>query len=520
MSRGNNSAPDSPPRFVSWAAVSSLPQAEKISLSDQLAANRSHAEKWGGVVVEELVVPGESRSIVLFEDAARRMPAYARLRELIDARAFDVLVYLDRSRLGRKASLSMAVVELCAEAGIACYETSAPPSTLDAAQGAIDNQLVGAIKSVMAQDEVTKFVRRSQSGRRGRVLGGKHAGNLPYGYRRHFHPDGTITVEQDAQQAEAVRLFYALYLERGLSVRAIARELEARGYITRFGHRTWTDGSLRSLLHNRWTYAGYTGYGHVARRRRNGRASSPDEPGEGVTWAKAEWEPIITEQIALRAEAEMMRRRQGVRSVGSPHRYSGMLVCDYCGGSIVAHGDSARISTGRANGYACRKRCTGAWIREPVITDALRAVIRDLSDDANLEALMVGVPTRHDELQAQLERDSAALDAVRAQRKALTLTYTRGTITLDEYEALMAELGEQADTLARAVGALAHELASNAAPQDRRAQLEALRDQGEAHLDIEDAAAANRWLRPRFRIYVAANAVAAVEVLSPPGLVS
>ena len=92
--------------------------------------NRSHAEKHGGQVVAELVVPGESRSIVLFEDAARKMQAYAELKRLVDARAFDVLVYLDRSRLGRKASLSMAVVELCNVAGIICYETENPPATV------------------------------------------------------------------------------------------------------------------------------------------------------------------------------------------------------------------------------------------------------------------------------------------------------------------------------------------------------------------------------------------------------
>src|SRR5690606_23048770 len=117
-------------RFVSWAAVSSLPQTKKVSLEDQLRTNREHIARYGGQLVAELVVPGKSRSIVLFEDACRRIEAYARLRELIDARAFDVLIYLDRSRLGRKASLSMAIVELCHEAGNATYETENPPVAL------------------------------------------------------------------------------------------------------------------------------------------------------------------------------------------------------------------------------------------------------------------------------------------------------------------------------------------------------------------------------------------------------
>ena len=65
-------------RWVSWAAVSSLPQAKKISNQQQLDINRQHAEKHGGEVVRELVVPGESRSIVLLETAAERIKASLR----------------------------------------------------------------------------------------------------------------------------------------------------------------------------------------------------------------------------------------------------------------------------------------------------------------------------------------------------------------------------------------------------------------------------------------------------------
>lgn len=169
-----------PTRWVSWAAVSTLPQAKKVSNEDQLRENRAHAAKHGGIVLEELVVPGESRSIVLLEDAAARIPAYARLRELIAAKAFDVLVYLDRSRLGRKAALSMAIIELCHDAGILAYETDNPPASLAAAATVgTDDMLIGAIKSVGAQSEIDKFKRRSAMGRKARAKAGATCGDLP-----------------------------------------------------------------------------------------------------------------------------------------------------------------------------------------------------------------------------------------------------------------------------------------------------------------------------------------------------
>lgn len=78
-------------RWVLWAAVSSLPQAKKISNENQLQPGREAAAKFDGSIVDELVVPGESRSIVLFEDACARIEAYAQLRQHISNADFDVL---------------------------------------------------------------------------------------------------------------------------------------------------------------------------------------------------------------------------------------------------------------------------------------------------------------------------------------------------------------------------------------------------------------------------------------------
>ena len=41
-------------RFISWSAVSSKPQAEKISLEEQQITNRRHIEQHDGILVAEL----------------------------------------------------------------------------------------------------------------------------------------------------------------------------------------------------------------------------------------------------------------------------------------------------------------------------------------------------------------------------------------------------------------------------------------------------------------------------------
>ena len=63
-----------------------------------------------GALIESLIVPGESRSIVRFDDACKQIEAYAKLEQHIQRKDFDVLGFLDRSRLGRTAALSMTVV--------------------------------------------------------------------------------------------------------------------------------------------------------------------------------------------------------------------------------------------------------------------------------------------------------------------------------------------------------------------------------------------------------------------------
>lgn len=71
-------------RFVLWAAVSSQPQVEKISLDDQITQGRQHAERHGGQIVAELGLA------MLTEPDARAANAWFR-------RHIRVWIYPDRT---------------------------------------------------------------------------------------------------------------------------------------------------------------------------------------------------------------------------------------------------------------------------------------------------------------------------------------------------------------------------------------------------------------------------------------
>ena len=78
-----------------WAAVSSRPQADesKESLPSQQAQGREFAAEKGGEVVRVYEVPGHTRDLIFYADAAEQMPAYAELRRDVEAGRLDVLWY-------------------------------------------------------------------------------------------------------------------------------------------------------------------------------------------------------------------------------------------------------------------------------------------------------------------------------------------------------------------------------------------------------------------------------------------
>ncbi len=248
-------------RFLIWAAVSTEEQAERYSLTEQTDLARQHVAKWGGEVVDVLTV-GESRSIILFEDACRRIPAYNQLKSHIERKSFDVLIVYDTTRLGRKRSLIMSILELCSEAGVTVYEIDNPPPTLDGTQ-TYERRILDALKSTSAQQEIDKLRERFAYGRQGRIKrGDMPSGRPPFGYKVVVALDGTTTrraVVVDDAAAEVVRGIIDAYLT-GRGLEAIAANLNSAGIQTPHG-KLWTHTLVGDVLRRIWRYAGYTELG-------------------------------------------------------------------------------------------------------------------------------------------------------------------------------------------------------------------------------------------------------------------
>lgn len=493
-----------PLRFVSWAAVSSLPQTKKVSLEDQLKTNREHIDRHGGQLVAELVVPGESRSIVLFEDACRRIEAYARLKELIDARAFDVLIYLDRSRLGRKASLSMAVVELCHEAGILTYETENPPLALSlGSTPRNDDMLIGAIKSVGAQQEIHKLQERHKMGMIGRIKRGEFPAAVPYGWRAVYHSDGTRHIEIDEDAAKVVRLiFLELYLHRGLGMPNIGEALNEMGYVTPQGG-TWSKDHVQGIFNRIWRYAGYSEV--------NVRGNRP------YTRAPGNWPPIISVEEAKTVLAEKERRRDARRSVSTTYLFSFCVYCVECGRRMVMATQRRRPHHNLQKSLRCpnyEQEHNHRQISEKRVRKAVREAIRFLETEENRRLVLEESGVNGIEhVEAQIATEQQRREELHKALLKADDAYVLGRMDEQRYQRQVERLGEQIRNIEQTLQTLQERLEQYRHESQRAERLDEIARIGLEMLEHEDVKVANAWLRRHFRIWVKDRQVFRIDYL-------
>lgn len=491
------------PRIVLLRAVSTDEQAEndKESLKYQDRLNREHAARWHGVIVDDLLIDGKSRNYILWDDACRELEAFAQLNELIERKAFDILMCMDITRLGRTAALVTTIAALCERSGIRIYETSAPPASIDGPIG-FDHRLLMLFKAGQSEHEVRKFAERASFGRQAQVKKGKHANRPPYGLKKAYRIKGDEVESYTVIDEEArpvIELFFDLYINHGLSQYQITREFNARKLLTPTG-RQWDVKLIRIFLVNRWTYAGYVTWGRFSKHP------------EKAYRIKAEWPAIISEEMVRAAEVRMKEHAQKPKAAGRPHRFSMMMRCKQCGASMSTSEGKSKNGVTKVPGYICRMRCLKSYVRESVVIAALEEAIRYLQDYSRLDMLVGEMPPDEIDLDTLLDEARKSLESVNSERKRLTLAFTREAIELDEYEPLMADLKLRYAEIAARINELEDKIAATPTPEQRRQRLETIRDAGLDMLHHPDRAYANAWLRQHFIIYIDKNRVAQIHL--------
>ena len=520
------------PKFVGWAAVSTGAQArdEKISLTEQLYANLEACRRHNGVMVRQLIVPGESRSIVKFGTAAEtvlgfrmvetfdnlenesmlreiernvrdlqesgeRIAVYAELDRLIESKAFDVLAFRNLGRIGRNAALSITVMNMCHEVGIVGYSTAAPPQSLEDAGDNYHRSLLDAITAVGYENEVREIKRRHETGMIRRIEGGRFPGKIPYGYKAIRNGAGKITdYEIVEEEANVIRRIISLYLDEQLGTPNIAEWLYANGIPSPSGKARWAKNSVLVLLQRAEQYAGTNKLNQRSKKRKLIKA-----PGR--------WPPIISEETAQRIKKEFKAREQFGRSAHHIHRYSRMVFC-VCGKRCRVQNTMMRRT--RADGSLWQKRLTRyqcnnhGGIAEWKITEAIQAFIENLKTADFEDVLEQPQDTNAtDAIIADIERIQTQIDTTKAGiDRADSDYYVIGAIDEERHRSITKAANDRVAHLMAELTRLREQLAEEEQAELTVERLQEIIDNGERMLALPDARKANAWLRYRIRVTI------------------
>jgi site-specific DNA recombinase len=333
------------------------------SVTRQVELGRAFAAGRGWTVADEHVYIDDAVSGADFlkRDGLTRLLAAATAKH----RAFDAIVAMDESRIGRDQYRTAYVLQQIADAGVQLwYYQEQRQAKLDDATG----KFMESVRGFAAEMEREKARARTREPLRRKAAQGYVAGGKVYGYTNVRQGSHTVRMVNEAEAAVVRRMFEMATASHGLL--RIAKTLNAEGVRSPKGDG-WAPTAVREMLH-RDLYRGRVVYGQTRWTDKGGTKIKVRAP-------ESEW--LVSEQPDLRivpvplwqaAHARMERTRQtyhGLRSKGgtrpgllngrpesglvSPHLLSGFLRCGVCNGNMFV----APVSSKRG-GVRLYYRCT------------------------------------------------------------------------------------------------------------------------------------------------------------------
>lgn len=474
-------------RFVSWVAVSSRPQMDGGSPEDQRERNLAHIEKWNGVLVADLEVPGQSRSYIEYEEAKRNLEAYRQLDELIKAKAFDVLICYNVGRLARKRSLITTVIDLCHEAGIVVYRTSNPPTTLEWSLRGYSDMLVEAIESTSFQNEVDQLREHHRTGMLRRAQRGDFACHIPWGYKKVFDEQGNGRIEIDEDAAEIIRKLYELYLS-GRGKKKVVESLNRLGYRPR-GGGVWTVPCVDRVLRQVRIHAGYIEFNRLSKTRE-------------YFIAKGKHPAIIAEDTMNQVLGERADRSTAHRAVNTKYLFSRLVMCERCNFrmSVCKRIEIVQRSPElSADLYCpqCKRHISFSKVKTQFVEWFEQA-----ADGIELEVVDVGTT---DKMRATVSHIQKQIEAAEKAISRAHTAFVDGTMGDVEHKSQVKRKETERAQLSAQLDEATKNLRSTESHRQRVEQIADIVAIGKEMMNHPDAAAVNAWLREYFTVSFGEN---------------
>jgi site-specific DNA recombinase len=346
------------------------------SIGDQSQVCRRYIQTKGWTLVQ-------TYTDAAISGASRQRPGFLKLIRDAEQRKFDVVVCEAVDRLGRRLADTADLHDRLAFLGIQLHATSLGEIT----------HIHVAIMGMMAQHTLKDLGEKTKRGQLGRILKGKAAGGLGYGYRVRLDGEpGERTIVE--HEADIVRRSLREFAD-GKSPEAIARDLNREGILGPRG-RPWSNTTIRGqaargtgLLNNE-LYRGVLVWNRCAyvKDPLSGKRVARPNPSDKYDAVEVPHLRIVDDDLWTRVKARQASIRQELRvgqsssaaerrNLNASHRprflLSGLLQCASCGGgyTVVAK-DRYGCATRRQKGICENARTITRTELEGRVFDGLK----------------------------------------------------------------------------------------------------------------------------------------------------
>lgn len=329
-------------RALIWAAVSTREQDKegKYSLEAQQRDGAIVCERMGWQVVDTLVVPGFSRDYYTLAEVAtaaedQEVYAFRKLVDHIKKRDFDIFIFFDADRFGRKSSLVHEVI------GRIVDDCKARLYSLK--DGMIDAEGAGiykTLKAMEAENHVRKLKEYRKRGMERRAERGLSVSSVTPLFHKLIRDSAGNEV--GVVLNEDLRLLwddlYTVLVDQHEPYDTIEVVLATMGH-TRPDGRPYPHRYMYNLLANPafWGHRAMYYARKIHFRKEGYRRWCWDEtiePPEGAIVHRNILPAVYTGEQAERVKAEMLRRVLVVAGRGhsnTSYRFSQVVFCDECG---------------------------------------------------------------------------------------------------------------------------------------------------------------------------------------------
>ena len=341
-----------------YARVSSDRQKESQTIASQTVALTEYAKANGYLVPAEWVFEDDG-----YSGASLTRPGLEAVRDLAAQGQIEAVLVYSPDRLSRKYAYQVVLMEELARCGVSVVFLKAPSGDTP------EDELLLQFQGMIAEYERAQIAERTRRGKRHKAQQGvvNVLSGAPYGYRYvKKSDDRDAYYEVIESEAEVLRMMFDAYTVQGLSINAIARQLNQREIPTRTGTTRWERSTVWGMLRNP-AYQGKACFGKTALRprqritrplRQKNRLPSRDSANHErprKDWVEIPVPALVSEEtFALAQEQLEHNKRHSPRRTSDPTLLQGMLVCEQCGYALY------RTSTRTVKRKIYYYRCIGS----------------------------------------------------------------------------------------------------------------------------------------------------------------